>query len=315
MRRQCSRTGCAEEAISTLSYQYARSLVWLDDLSDGTRPAQLRPVPAAHGAPVGAQRLAPGRPSRPPPAGLRGRATPRRLIRAPAAAAPVGSPAVSSPPVPHASRRDASAPRCPSAQRPSCGSAHGWWARWCASAVAAASRSRHRRRGRAQLAVRRGGRGVGAAGGGVSGASGAGSASAIVRRSTSVCRSRCGDLWGVPVGVAHPAGVAAPRVLAARGALARHVRPGEDRGARPRPVRQRQRRRADAPALLVVVVGAPLVEELVYRGHVAGCVHPSVPRVARRGASWRCGSRWCTSSRSRRPACSSSASCWARVRC
>jgi Protein of unknown function (DUF3499) len=33
MRRQCSRTGCADEAISTLSYQYARSLVWLDDLT------------------------------------------------------------------------------------------------------------------------------------------------------------------------------------------------------------------------------------------------------------------------------------------
>jgi hypothetical protein len=38
MRRQCSRTGCAEEAISTLSYQYARSLVWLDDLSEERDP-------------------------------------------------------------------------------------------------------------------------------------------------------------------------------------------------------------------------------------------------------------------------------------
>lgn len=33
MRRQCSRSGCAEEAVSTLTYQYARSQVWLDDLS------------------------------------------------------------------------------------------------------------------------------------------------------------------------------------------------------------------------------------------------------------------------------------------
>jgi len=33
MHRQCSRSGCADEAIATLSYQYARSLVWLDDLS------------------------------------------------------------------------------------------------------------------------------------------------------------------------------------------------------------------------------------------------------------------------------------------
>lgn len=32
MSRQCSRTGCAESAVVTLSYQYARSIVWLDDL-------------------------------------------------------------------------------------------------------------------------------------------------------------------------------------------------------------------------------------------------------------------------------------------
>ena len=32
MSRQCSRTGCAESSIVTLSYQYARSIVWLDDL-------------------------------------------------------------------------------------------------------------------------------------------------------------------------------------------------------------------------------------------------------------------------------------------
>lgn len=38
MRRQCSRSGCADEAIATLSYQYARSLVWLDDLIDERDP-------------------------------------------------------------------------------------------------------------------------------------------------------------------------------------------------------------------------------------------------------------------------------------
>lgn len=32
MLRQCSRTGCAETAAVTLSYQYGRSLVWIDDL-------------------------------------------------------------------------------------------------------------------------------------------------------------------------------------------------------------------------------------------------------------------------------------------
>ena len=38
MSRQCSRQGCAHEATATLSYQYARSLVWLDDLSSERDP-------------------------------------------------------------------------------------------------------------------------------------------------------------------------------------------------------------------------------------------------------------------------------------
>lgn len=38
MGRQCSRTGCAEAAVVTLSYQYARSVAWLDDLSDERDP-------------------------------------------------------------------------------------------------------------------------------------------------------------------------------------------------------------------------------------------------------------------------------------
>jgi len=33
MSRQCSRSGCAEAGVVTLSYQYARSIVWLDELS------------------------------------------------------------------------------------------------------------------------------------------------------------------------------------------------------------------------------------------------------------------------------------------
>lgn len=33
VQRQCSRSGCAESAVVTLTYQYARSAVWLDDLS------------------------------------------------------------------------------------------------------------------------------------------------------------------------------------------------------------------------------------------------------------------------------------------
>ncbi len=33
MSRQCSRSGCADTSVVTLSYQYARSIVWLDELS------------------------------------------------------------------------------------------------------------------------------------------------------------------------------------------------------------------------------------------------------------------------------------------
>jgi hypothetical protein len=38
MARHCSRSGCANEAELTLSYQYARSLVWLDDLTPEREP-------------------------------------------------------------------------------------------------------------------------------------------------------------------------------------------------------------------------------------------------------------------------------------
>ena len=36
--RQCSRTGCAEPAAVTFTYQYSRSVVWLDDLSHERDP-------------------------------------------------------------------------------------------------------------------------------------------------------------------------------------------------------------------------------------------------------------------------------------
>jgi hypothetical protein len=32
VNRQCSRTGCAEAATTTLTYQYAHSVAWLDSL-------------------------------------------------------------------------------------------------------------------------------------------------------------------------------------------------------------------------------------------------------------------------------------------
>mgnify|MGYP003340555412 FL=1 len=38
MSRQCSRTGCALPATATLSYQYARSVAWLEDLSSDRDP-------------------------------------------------------------------------------------------------------------------------------------------------------------------------------------------------------------------------------------------------------------------------------------
>ena len=38
MTRQCSRTGCAEAATSTLTYQYARSVAWLDGLLPEREP-------------------------------------------------------------------------------------------------------------------------------------------------------------------------------------------------------------------------------------------------------------------------------------
>jgi uncharacterized protein DUF3499 len=38
MNRQCSRTGCAQAASSTLSYQYGQAIVWLDDLSLSRNP-------------------------------------------------------------------------------------------------------------------------------------------------------------------------------------------------------------------------------------------------------------------------------------
>ena len=36
--RQCTRTGCAESATATLTYQYRRAQVWLDDLHSERDP-------------------------------------------------------------------------------------------------------------------------------------------------------------------------------------------------------------------------------------------------------------------------------------
>lgn len=38
MARKCTRQGCVHQATVTLSYQYGRSLVWLDDLSPERDP-------------------------------------------------------------------------------------------------------------------------------------------------------------------------------------------------------------------------------------------------------------------------------------
>jgi hypothetical protein len=37
-RRQCSRPACAEAAVVTLTYEYGRSQVWLDDLTPERDP-------------------------------------------------------------------------------------------------------------------------------------------------------------------------------------------------------------------------------------------------------------------------------------
>jgi hypothetical protein len=36
--RQCSRPGCAESATNTLTYQYAKGVVWIDDLTREREP-------------------------------------------------------------------------------------------------------------------------------------------------------------------------------------------------------------------------------------------------------------------------------------
>ena len=39
MTRQCARPGCGEPAIATLSYHYAASTVWLDDVAPEPDPS------------------------------------------------------------------------------------------------------------------------------------------------------------------------------------------------------------------------------------------------------------------------------------
>jgi len=38
MARHCSRSGCNHEAVATLSFQYARSTAWIDDLTEVREP-------------------------------------------------------------------------------------------------------------------------------------------------------------------------------------------------------------------------------------------------------------------------------------
>ena len=38
MARHCSRSGCTHEAVATLSFQYARSTAWIDDLTEVREP-------------------------------------------------------------------------------------------------------------------------------------------------------------------------------------------------------------------------------------------------------------------------------------
>lgn len=38
MARHCSRSGCTHEAVATLSFQYARSTAWLDELTEVREP-------------------------------------------------------------------------------------------------------------------------------------------------------------------------------------------------------------------------------------------------------------------------------------
>jgi hypothetical protein len=39
MTRRCARPGCGEPAAATLSYQYASSIVWLDDVAPEPDPS------------------------------------------------------------------------------------------------------------------------------------------------------------------------------------------------------------------------------------------------------------------------------------
>jgi Protein of unknown function (DUF3499) len=47
--RQCSRTGCSDRATVTLTYQYSRSQVWLDELTDERDPHGYDMCPAHAG--------------------------------------------------------------------------------------------------------------------------------------------------------------------------------------------------------------------------------------------------------------------------
>ena len=72
-RRQCSRPACAEPAAVTLTYEYGRSQVWLDDLTAERDPHAYDLCRRHAGALVRPARLAP---RRPPPVGRTSRCSP-----------------------------------------------------------------------------------------------------------------------------------------------------------------------------------------------------------------------------------------------
>ena len=136
---------------------------------------------------------------------------------------------------------------------------------------------------------------------------------AATRSRTTPSAARAVDVVGLPIGVAHPA-----RARAAR------LRPAARRSGRTRSPRTRLSETAEKLAdrasggtmvllVLMVCVGAPIVEEIVYRGPAAALVRR--PHVARRRLAGRRGvvhahplparrvPRACSSSRSSTGAC------------
>ena len=78
------------------------------------------------------------------------------------------------------------------------------------------------------------------------------------------------DLVGVPIGVLSQLVVLRLRLLAAGARLAGHVQSLARRAQRPRPRTTRRTAAGSSASSLIVVIGAPIVEELMYRGLLQG---------------------------------------------